>query len=199
MNKLILLIGAFALVLLLILWAVWPSQHPQPGNVAVPQTSPEPRDIVLYFADPAGLYLISEEQQIAGCNDERQCIAQTIEALAAGSQYLQPVLPGRTRVLGVEIEGDLARINFSRALVDMHPGGSLSELLTVYSLANTLAVNFPYLRQLQILIEGNVKPTLKGHVDISRPVMAEFRYSHAPEQSKEDEPLPVTEANDDEE
>ncbi len=195
MNRLILLIGFFALVLLLILWAVWPARQTQSVPAVAPPVAYEPRDVVLYFADPLGLYLVSEEQRIAGCNDERQCIAQTIEALAAGSQQLQPVIPERTRVLGVEIEKDLARINFSRELVDMHPGGSLSELLTVYGLANTLAVNFPYLRQLQILVEGQVEPTLKGHVDISRPVKAEFRYSHAPEKQDEEEPSPVTPLN----
>ncbi len=191
MNRFILLIGILALILGSVLWAVWPSRQSLPGDVVVQQLSPEPRDIVLYFVDPAGFSLVSEEQQIAGCNDERQCIAQTIEALATGSQRLQPVLPARTRVLGVEVEGDLARINFSRELVNRHPGGSLSELLTVYGLTNTLAVNFPYLRRLQILIEGKIEPTLKGHVDISRPIKAEFRYSYVPDARDEDASLPT--------
>ncbi len=177
MNRLILLIGAFAVVLALILWMVWPDSNEKGSAVVVPQATYEPRDVVLYFADPLGLYLVSEERQIAGCNDERQCIAQTIEALAAGSLRLQPVIPARTRVLGAEIEDDLARVNFSRELVDLHPGGSLSELLTVYGLTNTLAVNFPYLRRLQIMIDGKKEETLKGHVDISHPIKAEFRYS----------------------
>lgn len=184
-NRLILLVGIFALLLLGVLWLVWPSGESQRSQPALPPAPLEPRDIVLYFSDAEGLYLISEEQQIAGCNDERQCIAQTLEALAAGSQSLLPVIPQRTRVLGVEVEEDLARVNFSRELVDRHPGGSLSELLTVYGLTNTLAVNFPYLRRLQIMIEGKVVPTLKGHVDISRPVKAEFRYSQAPETEEE--------------
>jgi hypothetical protein len=187
MNRLILIVSVFALLLLLVLWAVWPARQSQQEYAAAPLVQVEPRDIVLYFADSAGLYLVSEERQIAGCNDERQCIAQTIEALAAGSQQLQPIISARTRVLGVEVEEDLARINFSRELVDMHPGGSLSELLTVYGLTNTLAVNFPYLRQLQILREGKIVPTLKGHVDISKPINAEFRYSHAPEPTEVDE------------
>jgi spore germination protein GerM len=180
MNRLILLVGVFVLALSLGLWAVWPTPQPMSEDTALRQLSIEPRDVVLYFVDSAGFSLVSEEQRIAGCNDERQCIAQTIEALAQGSQQLQPVLPGRTRVLGVEVEGDLVRIDFSRDLVDRHPGGGLSELLTVHGLTNTLAVNFPELHRLQILIEGKIESTLKGHVDISRPLKAEFRYSYVP-------------------
>lgn len=174
------LLGLLALMLGLLLWANWPAPQTLSDDAAVQPLAPEPRDVVLYFVDPSGFALVSEEQQIAGCNDERQCIAQTLEALSAGSQQFQPVLPARTRVLGVEVDGDLARIDFSRELVNRHPGGSLSELLTVYGLTNTLAVNFPDLRRLQILIEGRIEPTLKGHVDISHPIKAEFRYSYLP-------------------
>ncbi len=177
MNRLILPVAGFALALLLLLWVFWPSRQLQSGNAVTRQVRPEPREVVLYFADSAATSLVSEEQQIAGCNDERQCVAQTLEALAAGSQQLQPVIPTATRILGVEIENDLARINFSRELVNRHPGGSLSELLTVYSLTNTLAVNFPHLQRFQFLIEGQVETTLKGHVAISRPIKPDFRYS----------------------
>ncbi len=180
MNKYFLLVGMFVLVLGVFLWAIWPSGQTLTEPAAGQHLIPESRDIVLYFVDSSGFSLVSEEQQIAGCNDERQCIAKTLEALSSGSQQFQPVLPEHTRILGVEVEGDLARIDFSRDLVDRHPGGSLSELLTVYGLTNTLTVNFPGLRRLQILVEGKIEPTLRGHVDISRPIKAEFRYSYVP-------------------
>lgn len=192
-NRLLLLVGLLALILFGVLWLIWPSTTSQRQPQGTTQAQLEPRDIILYFADLKGLYLVSEEARIAGCNVERQCIAQTLEALAGGSQDLQPVIPQRTRVLGVEIEKDLARVNFSRELVERHPGGSLSELLTVYGLTNTLAVNFPYLRRLQILVEGRKLATLKGHVDISRPIKAEFRYSQVPETPKGVEIVPPDE------
>ena len=89
-------------------------------------------------------------------------------------------MPASARVLGIELENDLVQVNFSRQLVDLHPGGSLSELLTVYGLANSLAENFSYLRQLQILIDGQPQATLKGHVRIDQPVYADFSYSRPP-------------------
>jgi len=50
----------------------------------------------------------------------------------------------------------------------------MSELLTVQALANTLAANFPHIRQIRILIEGEPVQTLKGHVDLRGPIAAEF-------------------------
>ncbi len=141
-----------------------------------------PRDVELFFADSQGTYLVSEGRQIAGCEDDRECIISLLSELVKGSQAgHQPVLPTQARILSVELENDLVRVDFTRQLVDQHPGGSLSELLTVYSLTNSLVGNFSYLRQVQILVEGEPLQTLKGHVRIDQPIYADFSYSHPPE------------------
>ena len=137
--------------------------------------------VQLYFGDPQGTHLLPELRQIPGCDDDRDCIGSLLQELISGPQQGGlPVLPQSARVLGIELENDLVRVNFSRQLVDLHPGGSLSELLTVYSLANSLAENFSYLRQMQILVDGQPQPTLKGHVRIDQPVYADFSYSRPP-------------------
>lgn len=182
MWKRILVSTLVVLVILLLGIALfwWRQKTPssvEPTAMVVPDT--EAREIVLYFVDSTGLQLAAEERKIAGCHEERQCIAQTLVALAEGSAELQAAIPARTRILGVDVAQDLATINFSRELSDYHPGGSLSELLSVYSLANTLRVNFPYLRYFQFLIDGEKRSTLRGHVDIFRPVEADFRFSPA--------------------
>ena len=69
---------------------------------------------------------------------------------------------------------------FSRQLVDFHPGGSLTELLSIYSIANSLSESFPYIRQIQILVAGEVRQTLKGHVRIDQPIYANFSYDNPP-------------------
>lgn len=139
------------------------------------------REIQLYFADPTGSFLVAEAYEIPGCDDDRDCILSLLNGLIAGSQQGNlPVLPKETKVLDIEVENDLARINFSRQLVDLHPGGSLVELLSIYSLANSVNENFPYVRQLQILIEGEVRQTLKGHARIDQPIYANFNFSKPP-------------------
>ncbi len=190
------LLGTLAVLLLGVIigyLAVWFMQQAQPPAERIPivleEELPE-REVQLYFVEPEGRFLQPEARLIAGCEEDSDCIRSLLEALRAGSQQgLLPVLPSETGILEIELENDLVRINFSRHLSDFHPGGSLSELLTVYSLSNSLSENFPYLRQVQILIDGQMQQTLKGHVRIDQPVYADFRYSHPPQSG----PLPVAE------
>ena len=140
-----------------------------------------PREIQLYFTEPKGAFLIPEIREITGCDEDRDCIHSLLTGLINGSQKGNlPVLPKETKILAVEVENDLVRVNFSKDLVDFHPGGSLTELLSIYSLVNSLNENLPYVRQLQILIEGEVQQTLKGHARIDQPIYADFSFSKPP-------------------
>lgn len=85
-----------------------------------------PREVTLYFTEPGGRYLSRETDVISGCEDDRDCVRALLDKLIAGPQGdLVRVVPATTRVRGVELENDLVRIDFSRHLVDHHPGGSL--------------------------------------------------------------------------
>lgn len=139
------------------------------------------REIQLYFTAPAGGLLIPEPYEIPACDEDRDCIHSLLIGLIHGSQQENlSVLPKETKILAVEVENDLVRVDFSRQLVDFHPGGSLAELLTIYSLINSLNENFPYVRQLQIVIEGEIRQTLKGHARIDQPIYADFSFSEPP-------------------
>ena len=48
--------------------------------------------------------------------------------------------------------------------------GSHEELLSVYSIVNSLTVNFPAVKRVQILVDDRPVATLAGHVDLSRPL-----------------------------
>lgn len=162
----------------------WIFQDSEDESIQTPGFIEEPlaeREVALYFAEPQGRYLLRETAGISGCEDDRDCVRALLERLIAGPQgKAVPVLPATTRIEGVELDNDLVRINFSRHLVDHHPGGSLTELLTIYSLINSLSESFPYLRQLQILVEGEVRHTLKGHVRIDHPIYADYAMTQPP-------------------
>ena len=139
------------------------------------------REIQLYFTAPEGTFLVPEPQDIPTCDVDRDCINSLLVGLINGSQQGNfPVLPKETKILGIEVENDLVRVDFSRQLVDFHPGGSLTELLSIYSIANSLSESFPYIRQIQILVAGEVRQTLKGHVRIDQPIYANFSYDNPP-------------------
>ncbi|MFO7766990.1 MAG: GerMN domain-containing protein [Pelovirga sp.] len=149
-----------------------------------------PREVTLYFSEPEGRYLERVTTSIDGCDDDRDCVRALLERLIAGpTDEMVRVIPETTEIKGVELENDLVRINFSRHLVDHHPGGSLTELLTIHSLTNSLSESFPYLRQLQILVEGDMRQTLKGHVRIDHPVYADYTLAEPPRTGTETDTL----------
>lgn len=184
-----LLLLAFVLILLvfggLIGRKFWIKTHPAKTPAVTDQKEPVGlRDVVLYFGDPAGVVLQAETREITGCQDGQACLETTLQSLIDGPiGDLLPILPAQTRLLSVVEQDGLATVDFSRELISGHPGGSVSELLTAYGVVNTLAENFPHIRQLRILVEGEVVASLKGHVDLRQPISADFRFARQPEQA----------------
>lgn len=183
-----LLVLAFVLILFvfggLIGRKYWIKTHPPEIPAATDQAEPVGlRDVVLYFGDPAGVVLLAETREISGCQDNQACLETTLQSLIDGPiGDLAPILPAQTRLLSVTEQDGLATVDFSRELISGHPGGSVSELFTAYGLVNTLAENFPYIRQLRILVEGEAVASLKGHIDLRQPISADFRFTRQPEQ-----------------
>lgn len=169
-----------ALFLLWILGQQSAENRPQvvTPNLQTPDVSAvSEREMTLYFASPDATQLVSTTAQI-GCADDQSCLRATVEALIRGPVEVGgAVIPAGTRLLNLRVEEDLVIFDFDAQLVDGHPGGSQGELLTVYALANSTAVNFPHLRRMQILVDGAAVDTLKGHVDLRRPLLADFTYS----------------------
>jgi hypothetical protein len=152
-----------------------------PEMTPSPSEPPVVREIILYFSDPQAEFLMTESREIVDCGGDRECVRAVVEELILGSREgLIEVLPPQAKLLAVEIEGQTAVLDFSRDLITRHPGGSISELLTVHALANTVAVNFPHLRQVRILVAGEAVETLKGHVDVRAPIAADFRLTRPP-------------------
>ncbi|HEV7500454.1 MAG TPA: hypothetical protein VGQ33_10650, partial [Vicinamibacteria bacterium] len=51
---------------------------------------------------------------------------------------------------------------------------SHDELLSVYSIVNSLTVNFPAIKRVQIHFDDRPAETLAGHIDLSRPLSADM-------------------------
>ncbi|MEW8958402.1 GerMN domain-containing protein [Neomoorella humiferrea] len=123
--------------------------------------------IVLYFSDPTGNYLVAEERSIPLVEGiARAAIEELIKGPKPGSQLL-PTIPKGTVLKDINIRSDgLCRVDFSKELVKNHSGGSLGESLTVYSIVNTLT-QFPTVKEVQFLVDGQYVKTIAGHVDVS--------------------------------
>jgi hypothetical protein len=126
----------------------------------------------LYFEAPDREGLLPEEREVAFSSDLARQLRIVVQELVRGSSTgLLATLPPATRVLEVFVDArGVARVDLSAEAAEGLPGGSRAELLTVYSLVNTLATNFPAVSRVQILLDDQAVASLDGHVDLSRPL-----------------------------
>ena len=132
----------------------------------------EKKMVTLYFSDSEGECLVGEKREILKKREAREEAEETITELIKGPKgKLIPTLPLRTKLLSLQLdERGLAKVNFNKALSKDHPGGSSAEIMTVYSIVNSLTLNFPQIRRVQILIEGEVGESIAGHLSLDQPV-----------------------------
>jgi len=130
--------------------------------------------VSLYFADNDNAFLKSEQRTISHTSDPAEFGRAIIESLIKGPEdELLRTIPGEASLKAFYITKDgAAYADFTAAIRDKHPGGSSSELLTVYSIVNSLVMNIPEIKRVKILIEGRESMTLAGHMDLRFPLKA---------------------------
>ena len=141
---------------------------------AAPVPAPPGRKIKarLFYVSQDGVGLTSVERDVAygeGADEQaREILAAQIAPAVA--PLVSAVPPGTTlRAVFITKSGD-AYVDLSREARTAHPGGTVNELLTVYTMVNALTANLPAVTAVQLLIDGKEVDTLSGHVDLRRPL-----------------------------
>ncbi len=165
---------------------LWPRDDSGQANVEAPGVEPSviESDVEaeawapdLYF--PGGERLHAERRELPelppGAGVEQR-MAAAIEALLAGpgDGGLQAPLPEGVQLRKVYLGGDgLAFLDFASPEGAPPPAsGSSREMLTIYSLVNTVLLNFEQLDRVVLLWNGRQLQTFAGHVDTMRPLAA---------------------------
>ena len=128
----------------------------------------------LYFSDQAGQFLMAESRVLKTARDPEFLARSIINALIKGPQKeLARTLPAATTIRAVFVTQDgVCFVDLTPAVTENHPGGIHSELLTIYSIVNSLVLNVPTIKAVKILINGNESTTLAGHIDLQMPIKA---------------------------
>ena len=132
---------------------------------------PQNSTLSLYFADSQGEHLIAEQRSVAAAASLEERIEEAVRELLKGPRgSLVRTIPPSVGLKGVRMEGDgVAWLNFSPSFVSAHPGGSTAELMTIYSIVNTVSLNFSKVQKVGILVDGKPIDTLAGHIDCREP------------------------------
>jgi spore germination protein GerM len=146
---------------------------PAPAGPVTQQPAAAARKITatLFYVGEDGMTLVGAQREVPfGATVPEQARA-IVEAQIAPAAPLVSAVPAETKVRDVFVteRGD-AFVDLSAELSTKHPGGSLDEILTVYTIVNALTVNLPAITRVQILIDGKEADTLAGHVDLRHPL-----------------------------
>ena len=144
-------------------------------EAAVVTSKPAPSETphisaTVFYATPEGDALMPIRREVPLADglvaQGRQILITQLEP--PPSPYISAIPAGTTlRAFYVTDKGD-AFVDLSG--ISVYPGGSFTELLTVYAIVNAVTANLPAVQRVQILVDGKEVDTIAGHVDIRRPL-----------------------------
>ena len=131
----------------------------------------EKQKVQLYFSDSNERFLTPEVRYIPKKKSINGKAEELVKALLEGSKTgLVRTFPEGVKLQSVKVtKNGTAYASFGKNLIELHPGGSTSEITTIYSLTNTLSLNIPNIKRVKLLIDGKELKTIKGHIDTRHP------------------------------
>jgi spore germination protein GerM len=181
-------VAAAALVAWLVFIALprWTSPRPAEPPPAVstraaPAAAPKIRARLYYLAED-GLHLQAADREVYFGEGTAEQARHLVEALLDPAPApLSTLIPSGTTLRTLFLSGQgVAFVDLSGDASRKHGGGALDEILTVYSVVNTLTDNLPAITAVQILVDGREVDTLAGHVDLRRPLVRSTRWTERP-------------------
>lgn len=128
-------------------------------------------DVTVYFSDKEAMYLVPETRKVeVKENDKIHLEKIIIEELLKGPKIENhfDTIPKGTKLLSIKVDDKTAYVNLSKEFKENHPGGSTGEIMTVYSVVNSLT-ELDSIDKIVFLIEGQKEKTLAGHLILNEP------------------------------
>jgi len=166
-------------------WRPWTQPAAAPGNkadysagsAAIVETAALPSSplsanmvsVDLYFKDPQKNKLVLEKRQIPRAVGIARATMEELFKGPANAGLESPFPPG-TELLDINLRADgVCIVDISRQIRGAGNSGASGEKLAVYAVVNTLT-QFPTVKKVKILVEGQQLKTLAGGVAISEPL-----------------------------
>jgi spore germination protein GerM len=136
------------------------------------------RSVTVYFPSAYNEGLVGEPREIFETASPGDRAKQIISDILAGPDdpaALRAVPQGiRLRQVYV-MDNGVAYADFSSELARRMGGGSMEEILAVYSIVNSLVLNVEEIDRVGFLMDGRPCESLNGHLDLRRPLPANLR------------------------
>ena len=150
-------------------WALSDSIFPPDAEQAASKR--EKKEVALYFSDANERFLVAEKRLVPKGKNTAAQAEEIVHSLIEGPKMGQiRTVPAGAKLLGIRMTDGTATLNFDNPFIEQHPGGTASEVATVYSLANTLTQNLPEIKRVRFQVGGKDVTTIKGHIDLREPI-----------------------------
>lgn len=152
-------------------WTGMVEEEISPGVQMVPE---ETRAFTLFFVNKQADGLLSETREMVVGEGLEEQVKAVVSALIEGTHDDDKIsaIPEGTKVVQVfwEEETRTLFIDFNRALITAHTGGSTAEYYTISMILRTIGSNFPQVSRFQFLVDGYPVETIAGHYAVDRPL-----------------------------
>ncbi|MDP2871162.1 MAG: GerMN domain-containing protein [Bacillota bacterium] len=142
--------------------------------IPVPTLTSGESHLTVYYAILAGsrAYLVPDQTEVARADTVtliKRAVDQLSKGKKVGDYQLYPTLPGNVTLLGVDLSGKTAMVNFSGEFAELFTMDPARQALVLDSLLYTLT-SFPEVEQVQILVEGQKLQKMIGNRNIGEPL-----------------------------
>lgn len=173
-RKIIIVLIALAAVIFLFYYLKVRVRRPEELPPGVQEVPEETMSVTLYYASTKADQLVAEAREIAVGEGIESQVQAVIKELVKGPEGGGRVssIPPETELLQafwVE-ESQTIFLDFNRAFVSNHPGGSAGEYYTISMIVKTVGANFPEVRRVQFLVDGYQVETIAGHYAVDQPI-----------------------------
>ena len=199
------------LILIMGLIAACNSSSPEPNSQNTEATAPDPvlspaervaeREqkeagsrkipVSIYYMHPVIPGITPVTKEIFSSNQPTDLIKQTIDHLSIppDPNMGSSIWPADTYVREVfALDDGTVVVDFDGAFTAGLQVSTLEEYLMVSSLVNSILDSFPQYQWVAILVEGEIRETLAGHIDIENPLSLQYNmYTIIPENRAVDE------------
>lgn len=152
-----------------------PTTPPKPGEAQVVGVSGDAAEMMagegqvvsLYFGARDKGHLVKELRKVPSEKMLLPLAQMLIRELLRGpfSPEARRVLPEGTQVRSIYFHQGTFFVDFSKELVENHSGGALEEVLTIYSIVDTLT-ELDRRAKVRFLVNGTEIDSLRGHVGL---------------------------------
>jgi spore germination protein GerM len=180
--------GAVVAIALTALIVVAVRRKPVPQTAAAASTMSVPTPTAsqgrkikaqLFYVSDDGMRLVGVEQDVPFAEQPVEQATEIMKAqIAPVAAPLLSAVPAGTVLRALFLtENGRAYVDLSRDVATGHPGGSLNEMLTIYTIVHALTFNLPAVTAVQLLVDGKEVETLAGHVDLRRPLVKNLQFA----------------------